>query len=391
MADNSKIEWTDATWNPITGCTIRSPGCANCFAMLLAGTRLKHHWSRIGLTRETKAGPVWTGEVRFNEEWLGQPLRWRRPRMIFVCAHGDLFAPGVPDAWIDRVFAAMVLASQHTFQVLTKRPERMRAYLSDPRTPGRIARVLVDEALIAKRWRIDPASWPVRTIGDVDAPDDIDVALPLPHVWLGFSAEDQTRFDERAAHAEPLAKRGWLTWCSAEPLLGPIDMGGAVAWLRWVVAGGENGPRPMHPDWARGLRDQCAANGVPFHFKQWGSWVPTKGVDTYSYGPQKNERRYPNAKGISWLRDGRICLRHLSVIEHAARIQRREASSTHAVEVDHTALADLYASLEEPGRTSLGYEWMYCVGKRAAGRLLDGRTHDEFPAIAGRGGEVSPR
>ena len=108
MADGTHIEWTDATWNPVTGCSVVSPGCTNCYAMKLAGTRLKHHPSREGLTRETKAGPVWTGEVRFNREWLTQPLGWKRPRRIFVCAHGDLFAEGVPDEWIDQVFAVMV-------------------------------------------------------------------------------------------------------------------------------------------------------------------------------------------------------------------------------------------------------------------------------------------
>ncbi len=127
MSDNSKIEWTDATWNPVTGCSVLSPGCANCYAMGLAGTRLAQHPSRAGLTTASKAGPVWNGQVRFNEAWLTQPLTWKRPRMIFVCAHGDLFHENVPDEWIDRVFAVMALARHHTFQVLTKRAARMRA------------------------------------------------------------------------------------------------------------------------------------------------------------------------------------------------------------------------------------------------------------------------
>ena len=131
MAVNTKIEWADATWNPITGCSLVSPGCVSCYAMRLAGGRLQHHPSRAGLTQPSKAGPVWNGAVRFNEQWLRQPLQWRRPRRIFVCAHSDLFAEGVPDAWIDRVFAVMALAPQHTFLVLTKRPERMRRYLTD--------------------------------------------------------------------------------------------------------------------------------------------------------------------------------------------------------------------------------------------------------------------
>jgi len=129
LSDKSKIEWTDATWNPITGCAIDTPGCINCYAMRLAGTRLKHHPSRKGLTKMVKGKPVWTGEVRLNEAWLKQPLQWARPRRIFVCAHGDLFYESVPDEWIDKVFAVMALASRHTFQVLTKRADRMRAYI----------------------------------------------------------------------------------------------------------------------------------------------------------------------------------------------------------------------------------------------------------------------
>src|SRR3954464_7684352 len=107
MADGTHIEWTDATWNIVNGCSVLSPGCTNCYAMKLAGTRLKHHPSRAGLTIDTKAGPVWNGEVKFNAEWLLQPLRWRRPRKIFVCAHGDLFHEKVTDAQLDQVFAVM--------------------------------------------------------------------------------------------------------------------------------------------------------------------------------------------------------------------------------------------------------------------------------------------
>lgn len=115
MADKTSIEWVaapdgtpGATWNPITGCSVVSPGCTNCYAMRLAGGRLKNEPSRAGLTQSSKAGPVWTGEVRFNRHWLDQPLRWRRSRRIFVCAHGDLFHEAVPDEWIDQVFAVML-------------------------------------------------------------------------------------------------------------------------------------------------------------------------------------------------------------------------------------------------------------------------------------------
>lgn len=290
MADGTKIEWTDATWNPITGCAVVSPGCTNCYAMKLAGTRLQHHPSRAGLTQPSKAGPVWNGKVRFNQDWLDQPLHWKRPRMIFVCAHGDLFAENVHDEWIDKVFAVMALAPQHTFQVLTKRPERMREYLR-----GRDAE---NGFPMPPLWHIgmtrDDPSWQ----------DTMD--WPLPNVWLGVSVEDQTRADERIPILldTPAAVR----WISAEPLLGPIDIlpylfiythedevhldlgvpflpfrhpattpaaDISSPRLDWVVAGGESGQgaRPMHPDWVRSLRDQCADAGVAFHFKQWGEFA----------------------------------------------------------------------------------------------------------------------
>ncbi len=275
MADKTKIEWTDATWNPITGCSVVSPGCTNCYAMALAGTRLKNHESRKGLTKQVNGNHVWTGEVRFNAQWLDQPLRWTKPRMIFVCAHGDLFAEGVPDEWIDQIFAVMALAPQHTFQVLTKRPERMREYFRDQQARS--------EAIDRQMNAIAPEHWCKRELEDY-APD----GLPLPNVWLGTSVEDQKRADERIPIL--LDTPAAIRWISAEPLLGPVDLKGwcHAAWdgdirrarpaprIQWVVAGGESGPdaRPMHPDWARGLRDQCAATGVPFLFKQWGGWAP---------------------------------------------------------------------------------------------------------------------
>lgn len=326
MAENSKIEWTDATWNPITGCSVVSPGCTNCYAMRLAGTRLQHHPSRKGLTRDTKAGPVWTGEVRLNAEWLDQPLRWSRPRMIFVCAHGDLFHESVPDAWIDQVFAVMAAAHWHTFQVLTKRADRMAHYLREHGAPAA-------ERWVAASWELAKTMSALKRVGWSWAGEGM--PWPLPNIWPGVSAEDQARADERIPHL--LATMAAVRWVSAEPLLGPIMLSGERPdqgwnWLTgdayevdatpppsrwsgntgrridWIVAGGESGPgaRPMHPDWARSLRDQCAAAGVAFHFKQWGEWEPGDG-DT-PHGQQ-----------------------------------------------------------------------FYKVGKARAGRLLDGREHNEFP------------
>lgn len=259
MSDGTHIEWTDATWNPVTGCSVTSPGCANCYAMDLAGTRLKNHPSRAGLTREVNGHHVWTGEVRFNAAWLTQPLKWRRPRRIFVCAHGDLFHEAVPDEWIDRVFAVMQRASKHQFQVLTKRSVRAKQYLTK----------LYGEAdSNNRRWFDRGFWWPLGNKARM-APENV---VPFRNVWLGVSAEDQKRYDERKEDLRimPAAVR----FFSFEPLLSLI-VGGYFG--DWAIVGGESGTgaRPMHPDWARSLRDQCAAASVPFFFKQWGEWRPT--------------------------------------------------------------------------------------------------------------------
>lgn len=307
----SLIEWTDETWNPVVGCSVVSPGCKNCYAMRMAGTRLRETDLYRGLTQQTKAGPVWTGETRVNETALLAPLRWKKPRMVFVNSMGDLFHPSIPDRTIDRVFAVMALAPQHTFQILTKQAERMREYFES----GDMG---IDRAGLVEQSAI------------IDFGKDVSKAWPLPNVWLGVSAEDQRRADERipALLDTPAA----IHFVSAEPLLGPIDLtklqGGidevaerpvldslrgllavesvaqtgigtgehlrrsaregrgsaegadaearTCAALKWIITGGESGPgaRPMHPDWPRGLRDQCAAADVPFFFKQWGVWTP---------------------------------------------------------------------------------------------------------------------
>jgi len=341
MADGTKIEWTDATWNPVTGCSVVSPGCTNCYAMKLAGTRLKHTPSRQGLTRDSKAGPVWTGEVRLNEQWLDQPLRWRRQRKIFVCAHGDLFAESVPDKWIDKVFAVMALAPQHTFQVLTKRAARMLEYVT-----ARLTDNADDVRAMLTAFHAPHGKYCA------------EMAWPLPNVWLGVSAEDQARADERIP--ELLATPAAVRFVSAEPLLGPIQV---AKWLQpgcprcppwetpcridcdhvtrinWIIAGGESGPaaRPMHPAWARTIRDQCAAYRTPFFFKQWGEHLGGDGEDSgdgvwFESASVKTDSR--------WLREP-------------------------------DDFGWFAAAPEGPMHLR--------VGKRAAGRLLDGREHSAFP------------
>ena len=288
MADGTKIEWTDATWNVVNGCSVVSPGCKHCYAMRLAGTRLRNVESREGLTVDTKAGPVWNGTTRFNDKVLLDPIRWKRPRRIFVCAHGDLFHDSVPDAWIDRVFAVMALAPQHQFQVLTKRAERMRAHLARP-MDRRIGNIVMD-LREAHRNRTG------KNLGWID-PLTIDGQHVLPNVWLGVSAENQHWLMDRAPHLveTPAAVR----FISYEPALSAIDVEPFVLPVRqwsnmwannypydypkhrvdWIICGGENGHRPMYPDWARSVRDQCAQGGVAFFFKQWGSYLPAGQVD----------------------------------------------------------------------------------------------------------------
>lgn len=344
MADNTKIEWSDATWNIITGCSVVSPGCTNCYAMRLAGSRLQHHPSRAGLTRESKAGPVWTGEVRFNIEWLTQPMDWKRPRLIFVAAHGDIGHHGVTDAMLDQIWAVMALSPQHSFQILTKRPNRLREYLTAPD---------VEDRINAMMNILAPAHWHNREVEDYGG-------LPLRNVWLGTSAEDQVRLNERL----PLLLRtpAAVHYLSAEPLLGPLYLrnvrdfydtrpdrrfdalhpdlyvpaegahGPILKRLDWVIAGGESGPgaRPMHPDWVRPIYGDCAATGVAFLFKQWGAWVPLDRV------------------GDAWPDNAPSMIR-----------LRRDGS-----------------------RGEDGWP-MQRVGKKAAGRHLDGVLHDGMPARAG--------
>lgn len=275
----TSIEWTDASWNPIVGCTEVSPGCANCYAARVAATRLRNTPQYAGLAH-TDAFPLpgespkpktrtgWTGEVRFLPDRLEEPLHWRKPRRIFVCDMGDLFHDGVLEDWLFSIFGVMALCQRHTFQVLTKRPEKMLSFLGDIEgAAGFVSRAF---------QKIGP--WPTCDMARI---------WPLPNVWLGVSVENQHFADARIPLL--LGTPAAVRWISAEPLLGPLDLNQsqyrvpAYAWrgtapmrIDWLVCGGESGPnaRSMHPDWARSLRDQCQAAGVPFFFKQWGEWLP---------------------------------------------------------------------------------------------------------------------
>ncbi len=341
----TSIEWTDFTWNPVSGCTKVSQGCKHCYAERMfprayAGTGRRFI------------------DVATHEDRLEQPLRMRSPKRIFVNSMSDLFHEDAPDAFLDRVFAVMAMAQRHTFQVLTKRPERMRRYLS-----GLTFERVITACNLTIHGKphgsdgesslstIDGRSLKARFVaGEKTAYRGVP-RLPFPNVWLGVSVEDQKTADERIPLLiqTPAAVR----FLSCEPLLGPVDLGLYVyddilttgpgsrlkpapsnqRRLHWVIAGGESGPgaRPMHPDWAASLRDQCRAAGVPFLFKQWGSWLP---VDTPS-----DEECFAE-DGSDRQLEGRVTL-----------------------------------------TTAHGQRFAYRT-KAKAGRMLDGRIHDDYPTGA---------
>lgn len=340
MADRSHIEWTDATWNPLVGCHKVSPGCDNCYAEgvvnRFAGTSSAFP-NRFDVV--TMRGP----------RMLEQPLRWSKPRRVFVNSLSDLFHADVQSVFIAQVFAVMALAQQHSFQLLTKRHGRMRSLLNDD-------------------GFLDAVSGHMQELGSHNEVPD--VGWPLPNVWLGVSVEDQKWADLRvpALLDTPAAVR----WISAEPLLGPVDL---RLWLRqawdawkpsdpftapldWVVVGGESGrnARPMHPDWPRSLRDQCETAGVPFLMKQWGEWHPA---------PWKLERL-----------DGET--------DAAYKVRSEAEAATHAVQPwgHFLELSHRPWSVERTATAPHPAAGLRRPGKRAAGRELDGRLHDGYPAPA---------
>ena len=247
MAANSKIEWTECTWNPVTGCTKISEGCRNCYA------------ERMARRLQAMGQPNYRDgfKLTLHPHMLEMPLHWRQPRMIFVNSMSDLFHEDVPLAFIQKVFGVMQRASQHHFQVLTKRSERL-ARLS-PKLP-----------------------WP-------------------DNVWMGVTVEN-SNYTFRIEHLRQTKAN--VKFISIEPLLGPIsdiDLDG----IDWTIVGGESGPgaRPMRPEWAVDIRDQCVAKNVPFFFKQWGGINKkaagrTLGNRTWDERPQSSMRREVNHAGI---------------------------------------------------------------------------------------------
>lgn len=269
--NKTTIAWTDSTWNPTRGCSRVSEGCRNCYAERVASRFSGPGMPYEGLARDGR----WTGIVRLVEGKLDQPLRWQRPRRIFVNSMSDLFHESLPDDAIDRVFAVMALAP-HVFQVLTKRPERMRAYMQHRMQHRR------DQLYpVSKTCHVVPAL--------LRAQLGYSIAVrrwPPPNVHLGVSVEDQETADARIPLL--LQTPAAVRWVSAEPLLGPIDLNDSRDWmtpgltkprnaprLDWVVVGGESGPgaRPCGVAWIRDVVQQCREAGVPCFVKQLGANV----------------------------------------------------------------------------------------------------------------------
>jgi protein gp37 len=366
----SKIEWTGETWNPFVGCSLKSPGCTHCYAMKQAARiqRMTPGSHYIGTTRNVKGIPVWTGTINRAAEHIRlAPLHRKTPSTWFINSMSDLFHEDVPDAWRDEVFAVMALCPQHIFQPLTKRSDIMREYMSAPERSNKIANAIMKLVIDGKiNWRITDDNFPF----DEEAPEEEPLlnCWPLPNVHLGVSCEDQTRAEERIP--DLLATPAAVRFVSAEPLLGPIDfrhmpfanpntpsrqnvLTGEVEWgdgdsdfgnakLDWVIVGGESGKkaRPMHPDWARDIRDQCKADGTAFFFKQWGEWAPGENCNHVVTRTERTALLFGN----EW---------------------QFESLTPRMLEEQHIDDApDLYR-----------------IGKKRAGRHLDGVIHDAMPKV----------
>ena len=267
----SKISWTDETINPVIGCSKISTGCVNCYAMKMAA-RL----ARMGLNgydevvRFDKNGkylPLWNGETAFIESALEKPLHWTKPRLIFVCSMADLFHESVPFEWVRKILDVVsighdYLGPEHTFIFLTKRPAKMTECF---------ARYYAERGFAGGEF--------------------------LRNAWLGITAENQEQYNKRWPIASQIPAS--VLFVSCEPLLGPIDFSRHERKPDWLIAGGESGlgARPMHPDWARSLRDQCVSAGVPFHFKQFGEWAPVPISDPV---PDRVFKNAPAFDGAVW-------------------------------------------------------------------------------------------
>lgn len=361
---STKIEWTHIpgfkgeTWNPIrainkaTGkrgwhCEHVTEACRFCYA-----ERLNENL-KFGNGLAFKPGHRSDIEIFLDEKTLIKPLHWRASRAIFVESMSDLYGPWVEEQWLDKIYAVAALCPQHIFIILTKRPVPQRSYLCSSASLGRIWGSVANPSPLQRYGHPDLSEW------------------PLPNVWHGTSVSGQEDADKFVPHL--LDTPSAVRFVSCEPMLTPLDFNAlsddeynlnALTGLRenpfgdiverfigtkidWVICGGESGPpaRPMHPHLARALRDQCEAAGVPFFFKQWGEWYPVGADELGPYG--------------EWIGGGK-----------EPRIQS----------VWGTDKCGFYCS-EEHGHVDHQEQWMKRIGKKAAGRRLDGRIHHEFPII----------
>lgn len=285
------IAWTDRTWNPVRGCSIVSAGCHSCYAMKQAHRFSGPGQPYEGLTKlSARSGPQWTGQIRLVEDALLEPLKWRKPARVFVNSMSDLFHEGVPDEFISDVFGVMAMASRHTFQILTKRPERMRTWVDGHTTSdGKLISYIRPKN---RDWKA-VGSWP----------------MPLPNVWLGVSVENQETADARIPLL--LQTPAAVRFVSVEPLLGPVELSSWL-WMKtflaadgsgrvptneldWVIVGGESGPgaRPICLSWVRGIVYDCADADVACFVKQLGA----KPYEQYDDGAVLSDVRLRDRKG----------------------------------------------------------------------------------------------
>lgn len=401
MSAKTQIEWTNTTWNPVRGCSRVSEGCRNCYAEVQAA-RVNACQHGNGVPEGNAAydgllakGGQWNGKIKCVPEALEKPFSWKKPQRIFVNSMGDLFHENVPEKFIDRVFAVMALANNHVFQILTKRPQRMQEYLNNF-TFDRMIENCMDEEGYSQipRYTMQKimhlfGKFPSSMLYPIEPRRN---QWPLPNVWLGVSVEDQKTADARI----PLLLQvpAAVRWVSAEPLLGTVNLEstlGGTQWiggqrgchgthkgngtedcphdkhhhhdhrcnrgLDWVVVGGESGSnaRPMHPDWVRGLRDQCSAAGVTFFFKQWGEWTQ-RSLMTINGKPHGGSMDFgavdPQCK--KWPDIIRMCDCGGDGRTDCGILPACNCGGGHTLYVQK-------------------------VGKKASGRILDGVLHDEYP------------
>lgn len=389
---NGGIAWTEETWNPVRGCSKKSEGCRNCYAESMAARFCAPGQPYDGLVKDGR----WNGEVKMVAEHLNDPLHWRRPRRVFVNSMSDLFHENLADEDIDQIFARMAMAPQHTFQVLTKRADRMVEYLKKL-DPERIYNSSLDKHGVSSLPLITGHHLHWKLTGKVEGGVQEEsmerlygaaVEWPLPNVWLGVTVENQDAAEERIPLL--LEAPAAVRWISMEPLLGPVDLdlprceihgrdelsmdgrycnecaadgfSGELAhgcWLdplndgvAWVVVGGESGShaRPMHSAWVRSLRDQCHERGVPFLFKQWGEWLP------------------------DYQRDFRIGTGTLHPAPAWGLVKPNGAFR-------QVIAAGQKRDVSQDPTWGEGEDGTARVGKQASGRLLDGQLHNAYPGV----------